>query len=210
MVAPHGACDVGVISQGSDAVIDATNQPVKEMKMRFLCPTHLEKLQQESAEHLAEYAVRWLCLAHCHRQRGHERNALSFAGCAFEAASLLARRFPLGEYRGPTLLTLSTVGLASQLQRLGSGRQAEEVVDLGCKRLSLFSDRQQEEWTACLDVLIRPALWSGFTDHHLGFRLPDHALVDRASAAWYPGTDAPGERTLAHGMATAARRVVLH
>ena len=139
--------------------------------MRFLCPNHLEAMQQETEAKLAEYAVRWLCLANCHRQKGGGREALAYSGCAFDVASVMASRFPRGDSYGPTLLTLGSVCLAFQLRSMGRDEQAEAIVDLGCTRLSLFTDRQPLAWRQCLQVLTQPSGWSDFTAYHLGFRL---------------------------------------
>jgi hypothetical protein len=139
--------------------------------MRFLCPNHLEAMQQETEAKLAEYAVRWICLANCHRQKGGGREALAYSGCAFDVAAVMASRFPRGESYGPTLLTLGTVCLAFQLRSMGRDDQAEAIVDLGCTRLSLFTNRQSVEWRQCLQVLTQSSGWSDFTAYHLGFRL---------------------------------------
>lgn len=139
--------------------------------MRFLCPNHLEVMQKETESKLAEYSVRWLCLANCHRQRGGGRDALAYSGCAFDVASVMASRFPHGDSYGPTLLTLGTVCLAFQLRSMGKDAEAEEIVDAGCTKLALFTHRQKAEWRQCLQVLTNPASWSDFTEFHLNFRL---------------------------------------
>ncbi|MBK8971026.1 MAG: hypothetical protein IPM37_07570 [Hahellaceae bacterium] len=139
--------------------------------MRFLCLNHYEQMERESEQKLSEHAVRWLCLANCHRQQGRQTTALNYCGCAFESASLIVSQYPEGDGYGPTLIALTAVCLAHQFRQLGKNTSAEEVIDLGCHRLSGFRQRESSSWMFSLKVLTQPSLWSDFCEYHLGFRL---------------------------------------
>lgn len=139
--------------------------------MRYLCEDHWESLQHRSEQDLKNYCVRWLSLAHRYRAERSHRQALAFAGCAWDVGGILVRRYPGSDWSLPVLLALGGITLASQLRELDRARHAEEIIDQSCGRMADCHDKTCPCWRASLKALTQESLWPAFLQFHLG--IPD-------------------------------------
>ncbi len=136
--------------------------------MSYLCADHYDAMQQKSEQVLSEYSVRWLSLSRQYTENNQCRQALAFAGCAYDVVGVRLERFPQGDWTLPVMICLSGINLAQHLRRIARHDEAEGILDLSCGRLSRCPQKDNPPWRNSLKVLTQENLWAPYLRFHLG------------------------------------------
>ena len=144
--------------------------------MHFLCLTHRCELIQKPEAELQSLWFEWMNTASLHYDLEQWRDAVSYAGCAFDLSVLYVKRCPAeAKIHAAKQLCLAAIYLSDSLKKVGQNGKADYALVIAKQTLEADQSKQSsEDFNECLSTVADRQKHQRFFHHHanLAFEAP--------------------------------------
>lgn len=153
--------------------------------MHFLCEAHCRQLLADDDTTIVATWFEWITTAGQFAELNQPRQAIPYAGCAFDLAAAALARGRLAPRVGTTKLTLSAIYLADLMHAASLVDKSRMALARAFRQLGHLLDHPEcSQWACdCMHTLLDPQQHAGFFQGFLNLPLSCDASQPQGEAA---------------------------